>query len=153
MDVTGEVPEAIGLKQMHDVHTPEDMVEEKQREGQPYRAPNFMARRCLEPQPPAPNMTLDRPGPSNQGRYNRGQYSSGPASNNFSVNGLSPMVIAQNQSNRREVVLRSGGGVGNFMEKTTTNTLQAEDARETVSVDQHTLEEVTELVNSDKNYQ
>ena len=130
---------------MHDIHTPEDMVEQPVREGQPYRAPNFMARRCLKPKPVV-DMTLDRPGPPNQGRYNRGQYSSGPVSNNFSVNGLSPIVIAQNQSNRREVILRSGGGVDNFMEKTTATTLQAEDEKETVSVDQQTLEEVTELV-------
>lgn len=145
MDVTGEVATAVGIKQMHDNWTPKDMQTVPQYEGQPYRMPNFLAKKCLRPTP-QPDMALpDREGFGIQGRYNQGTKNpSGPVSNTISVNGLSPMVIAQAVSNRRQVVLRPGGAASSFTSKTTTNAIEAE--RDTVLVEPNTLEEVTEVV-------
>ena len=142
--MTGEVSQAIGLKQMHDQWTPKDMVTPILFEGQPYRMPNFLAKKCLRSSPSVDMSLPNRPGQPGQGRYNKGIYNSGPVSNTISVNGLSPMVIAQASSDRRQVVLRPGGAAGNFTAKTTASTIQAE--KDTVTVEPNTLEEVTEVV-------
>ena len=142
MDVKGEVAQAAGIEKNHDIHTPKDMIY-SQREGRPFKVPNMVARKYLKPKP-APDMTADRPGPNGQGHYNRGQYS-GFASNTITVNGLSPMVIAQARpGSRRELILN--GPVGDFTSSTTASTLRAE--KETVSVEPDTLDEVTELVST-----
>ena len=139
-DAAGEVTQALGMKINHDYHTPKDMVNDSQQPGRPFKVPTMIARKYLKPSK-TPDMALDRPGPPGQGRYNSGCTTS----NTITVNGLSPMVIAQARpGGRREVILN--GPVGDFTSATTESTILAE--KDTVTVEPNTLEEVTELVST-----